>query len=62
MVRRAGGGREHAPPEVEQFAAVACADGVEFVAITYQEVLLCLARQQCNGHRAYVDYLAECYL
>ena len=48
--------------EVSRFAEIARADGVDFQALTYQEVLLRLARDQCAAHPAYVDYLAERYL
>ena len=47
--------------EVDEFAAIARADGVDFGALTYQEVIARLASVR-DGHRAYVDYLADRYL
>jgi hypothetical protein len=48
--------------EVERFATVIRQDGIDFRAMTYQQVLLSLAREHRDGHAAYVDYLAERYL
>jgi hypothetical protein len=48
--------------EAKQFADVVAPDGIAFRTITYQEVILTLARRQRNEHPAYVDYLAERYL
>lgn len=48
--------------ELETFAAVVRQDGIEFRAVTYQQVLLNLAREQYHEHASYVDYLAERYL
>lgn len=47
--------------EVEQFAGIAAADGVRFVALTYQELILRLAQRLGPEHRKYVDYLTERY-
>jgi hypothetical protein len=48
--------------EVRQFSELVRTDGVDFQSLTYQELLLRLARDQRGGHTAYVDYLAERYL
>ncbi|MCI0462774.1 MAG: hypothetical protein L0Z62_37985 [Gemmataceae bacterium] len=48
--------------EISRFGEVLRADGVDFQCLTYQEVILRLARDQRAGHPAYVDYLAERYL
>ncbi len=48
--------------EVRQFSAIVRADGEDFQTLTYQELLLRLARHQRTNHPAYVDYLCERYL
>jgi len=48
--------------ELARFADVARADGIDFRTLTYQELILGLARGHRTGHTAYVDYLAERYL
>jgi len=48
--------------EIERFAEVAKRDGVVFQAITYQEVILNLAKKQRQHHQKYVDYMVERYL
>jgi hypothetical protein len=47
--------------EVERFAAYPRRDGVMFQSLTYQDVLLDLARNKRGPHSAYVDYLMERY-
>ena len=47
--------------EVETFAAYPGRDGVMFQSLTYQDVLLGLARNKRGPHTAYVDYLMERY-
>jgi len=47
--------------EVEKFSEIAHSDGVLFHAITYQELIVCLA--QCREqHKKYVSYLTDRYL
>lgn len=48
--------------EVERFAGIVRSDGIDFRAVTYQEVFLHLARHHRDGHARYVDYLTERYL
>lgn len=48
--------------EVAEFARVMGRDGVMFQSITYQDVILSLARHQRVDHGAIVDYLAGRYL
>ncbi len=48
--------------EIAEFAAIASQDGIAFRSLTYQDVILTLARNQRVGHTAYVDYLVERYL
>lgn len=48
--------------ELDRFASVVRGDGIDFRAVTYQEVILRLARHHRDGHAGYVDYLAERYL
>jgi len=48
--------------EVERFAGIVRQDGIDFRAVTYQEVFLHLARHRRDGNAAHVDYLAERYL
>ena len=48
--------------EIEQFRECVTADGIHFVALTYQELFLRLAHQERGLHQAYVDYLIERYL
>jgi hypothetical protein len=54
-------GVKHAQ-EVAQFSAIAEQDGISFRSMTYQDVILSLARNQRVGYTAYVDYLVERYL
>lgn len=48
--------------EVAEFSKIMAGDGVTFQSLTYQDVILSLARNQRVGHEAFVDYLAERYL
>lgn len=48
--------------EIGEFAKVIGRDGVMFQSLTYQDVILSLAKHQRVGHEAIVDYLAERYL
>jgi hypothetical protein len=48
--------------EIAEFAATASQDGIAFRSLTYQDVILSLAKNQRAGHTAYVDYLVERYL
>ncbi len=47
--------------EIAEFSKHMERDGVMFQSLTYQEVILSLARNQRVGHEAFVDYLAERY-
>jgi hypothetical protein len=47
--------------EVEQFAEILSSDGVHFHSITYQELIVRLARQR-EMHKEYVAYLTDRYL
>lgn len=48
--------------EIGKFAEMAAADGVDFRAITHQEILLNLASEAGASHRAYLDYITGRYL
>jgi hypothetical protein len=48
--------------EIAEFAATASQDGISFRSMTYQDVILSLARNQRVRHTAYADYLVERYL
>lgn len=47
--------------EVAEFSKSLGRDGVTFQSLTYQDVILSLARNQRVGHEAFVDYLVERY-
>lgn len=55
------GGAAHRK-EIEEFAAIAKSDGIEFRHITYQEVIIQLSNEYYKGNEAYVDYLTDRYL
>lgn len=48
--------------EIAEFSKYLGRDGVMFQSLTYQDVILSLARNQRVKHAAFVDYLAERYL
>ncbi len=48
--------------EIAEFSRVMSRDGLMFQSITYQDVILSLAKHQRVGHEAFVDYLVERYL
>jgi hypothetical protein len=48
--------------EIAEFAAVASRDKIAFWSLTYQDVILSVARNQRMQNRKYVDYLVERYL
>ncbi|WP_417873604.1 PGN_0703 family putative restriction endonuclease [Xanthomarina gelatinilytica] len=48
--------------EIEQFAATAKKDKVEFRQITYQEVIINLSKEFYDGNEDYVNYLTNRYL
>jgi len=52
-------GARHAQ-EIEEFAAYAVRDGIQFQSLTYQQVIARLAGDR-ESHRAYVDYMTERY-
>jgi hypothetical protein len=47
--------------EIAEFAAIASQDGIAFQSLTYQDVILSLARNQRVQHGAFVDYIVERY-
>ena len=48
--------------EVSEFASVAKDDGIQFHSITYQELILKLAKNFRDSHGDYIQYLTERYL
>ncbi len=48
--------------EIEQFAEIAEADGINFKHITYQEVIAALTKNAYEENKAYCDYLTDRYL
>jgi hypothetical protein len=54
-------GYEHRQ-EIEAFASIAKADGINFCHITYQEVIFNLKENYYDEHKDYIDYLVERYL
>jgi len=48
--------------EIEEFAKIAKADGVEFLSLSYQELIITLANQYRHTHSEYVDYITNRYL
>lgn len=48
--------------EVEQFTIIAKQDGIQFHALTYQELIARLANRLRDDHEAYIRYLTERYL
>ena len=48
--------------EIAEFSKIMSRDGLMFQSITYQDVILSLAKHQRVGHEAFVDYLVERYL
>lgn len=48
--------------EVEKFTETALSDGINFSAMTYQELILTLAKDQRQEHPEYIKYLTERYL
>ncbi len=53
--------KEH-QEEIEAFASIAKADGIDFRHITYQKVISYLDENYKNEHKDYRDYLVERYL
>lgn len=47
--------------ELEEFGAFTKRDEIAFQELTYQDVILSLARNQRAGHTAYIDYLMDRY-
>ena len=54
-------GYEHRQ-EIEAFASIAKADGIDFRHITYQKVISYLEENYKNEHKDYIDYLVKRYL
>lgn len=48
--------------EIEKFSKVARADGIDFSAMTYQELILALSKNCGQEHTDYIKYLSERYL
>lgn len=48
--------------EVEDFSEVVRSDGVEFHALSYQELIVRLCEQYRSGHERYIQYISERYL
>lgn len=48
--------------EVSEFASVAKDDGIRFHSITYQELIVKLAKNFRDSHGDYIQYLSERYL
>jgi hypothetical protein len=48
--------------EIAEFSRIMSRDGLTFQSITYQDVILSLAKHQRVGHEVFVDYLVERYL
>ncbi|MFZ7119874.1 MAG: hypothetical protein ACOWWH_02825, partial [Eubacteriaceae bacterium] len=48
--------------EVDAFTEVAKADGIRFSSLTYQELIMWMARECREEHPRYVTYLTERYL
>ena len=53
--------KEH-QEEIEAFASIAKADGIDFRHITYQKVISYLDENYKNEHKDYIDYLVKRYL
>lgn len=52
--------KEH-QEEIEAFASIAKADGIDFRHITYQKVISYLKENYYNEHKEYIDYLGKRY-
>ena len=48
--------------EVEDFAKAALSDGIDFHALTYQELILRLSHEYRDSHPKYIKYITERYL
>lgn len=48
--------------EVEDFKGITESDGIRFHGMTYQELILYLARNYREEHTEYIKYLTERYL
>ncbi|MBI9031444.1 hypothetical protein JEZ13_05535 [bacterium] len=48
--------------EIEKFKKVAIADKINFISITYQELIIKLYQKHYGNHKNYIDYLASRYL
>ena len=54
-------GEEHRK-EIERFAEIAQKDDIDFLHISYQEVIVSLSQNYYEGNESYIDYLTERYL
>ena len=54
-------GAEHRE-EIEKFKKIAIADKINFISITYQELIIKLYQKHYDKHKDYIDYLASRYL
>ena len=48
--------------EIEEFIKITKADGLYFYAMSYQDLIIKLAKNYRNTHRDYIDYISERYL
>ena len=48
--------------EIEEFTKITKADGVYFHAMSYQDLIIKLAKNYRDTHRDYIDYISERYL
>lgn len=48
--------------EINEFARVAAEDGIKFHSLTYQELIVKMAKQFCSDHKEYIQYLTARYL
>jgi len=48
--------------EIEEFSAVARADGIYFASMSYQELIIALSKEYRQEHDDYIKYITERYL
>lgn len=48
--------------EVERFSQIAKADNVNFISLTYQDLIITLAKEYRKEHPKYIEYLTDRYL
>ena len=62
ITKREDASFELSGPRDDVLQVLAQTSGIDFRAVTYQEVFLNLARQHRDENARYADYLAESYL